>query len=90
MEHLPQRGLNNKSPTIVFFLGPTKPLPSYDWAMGIGQARTRDTVLVKSREMTGRNQTLPWCLGGEGVKATKNKIHLPAASVKKLYSTRKH
>jgi hypothetical protein len=25
-----QRGLNNKRPTIVSFLGPTKPLPSYD------------------------------------------------------------
>jgi hypothetical protein len=32
-----------------------------DW-----QARTRDTVLVKSREMTGRTQT-----------TTENKIHLP-------------
>jgi hypothetical protein len=24
------------------------------------QARTGDTVLAKSREMTGRSQTLPW------------------------------
>jgi hypothetical protein len=32
------------------------------------QARTRDTVLVKSREMTGRSQTLPWWRGEGGVK----------------------
>jgi hypothetical protein len=32
------RGLNTKRPQNVFFLGPTKPLPSHD------------TVLVKSRE----------------------------------------
>jgi hypothetical protein len=30
------------------------------------QACTRDTVLVKSREMTGRSQTLPWWMGGGG------------------------
>ncbi len=30
------------------------------------QARNGDTVLVKSRDMTGRTQTLPWRLGGEG------------------------
>jgi hypothetical protein len=40
------------------------------------QARTGDTVLVKSKEMTGRIQTLPWWLGGEGVKTTENKMHL--------------
>ncbi len=40
------------------------------------QARTRDAVL-KSRETTGRSQTLPWWLGGEGVKTTENKIHWP-------------
>jgi hypothetical protein len=34
-------------------------------------------VLVKSRELTGRTQTLPWWLGGEGVKTTENKIHGP-------------
>jgi hypothetical protein len=27
-----------------------------------GQGRTRDTVLFKSKEMTGRSQTLPWWL----------------------------
>jgi hypothetical protein len=32
------------------------------------QARIGDTVLVKSREMTGRSQTLPWWLGEEGGK----------------------
>ncbi len=41
------------------------------------QARTHDTVLVKSREMTGRSQTLPCWLGGEGVKTTEIKIHWP-------------
>ncbi len=39
------------------------------------QACTRDTVLVKSREMTGRSQTLPWWLGGGRVKTTETKIH---------------
>jgi hypothetical protein len=29
---LTQRGLNTKMPTIAFFLGTTKPLPSYDYA----------------------------------------------------------
>jgi hypothetical protein len=48
-----QRGVNTKRPTIVFF-----------WISGtlaqlmIRQARTADTVLVKSREMSGGNQTL--------------------------------
>jgi hypothetical protein len=27
--------------------------------------------------MTGRSQTLPWWLGGGGVKATENKINWP-------------
>ncbi len=39
------------------------------------QARTTDTVLVKSREMKGRSQTLPWWLWDGGVKTTENKIH---------------
>ncbi len=43
----------------------------------IRQARIGDTVLVKSREMTGRTETLPLWLGGEGVKTTENKIHCP-------------
>ncbi len=38
------------------------------------QARTGNTVLVKSREMTGRSQTLPWWLWEGGVKTTENKI----------------
>ncbi len=54
-----QRGLSTKRPTIVFFLGPTKPLPSYGFDR---QACT--TVLVKSREMTSRSQTLQWWLEG--------------------------
>jgi hypothetical protein len=43
----------------------------------IMQARTGDTVLVKSREMTGRTQILTWCLGEGGVKTTEYKIHWP-------------
>jgi hypothetical protein len=39
----------------------------------IRQARTSDTVLVKSREMTSRSQTLALLLGREGVKTTENK-----------------
>jgi hypothetical protein len=39
------------------------------------QASNGDTVLVKSREMTGRAQTLPWWLEGERVKTTENKMH---------------
>jgi hypothetical protein len=35
------------------------------------QARNRDAVLVKIREMTGRSQTLLWWLGGGGVKTTE-------------------
>jgi hypothetical protein len=35
------------------------------------QARTRDTVLVRCREMTDRSQTLPWWLEGGGVKTTE-------------------
>jgi hypothetical protein len=42
-----QRGLNTKGTTIVFFLGLTKPLPSYPMNR---QARTGDTVLVKRIE----------------------------------------
>ncbi len=45
-----QRGLNTKSPTIVFFLAPPKPFPSYDYR----QTCIGDTVSVKSREMAGR------------------------------------
>jgi hypothetical protein len=41
------------------------------------QARTGDTELVKSREMTGWSQTLPWWLVEEGVKTTENKIQRP-------------
>jgi hypothetical protein len=39
------------------------------------QACTGDTVLVKSREITGRTQTLPWWLGEGGVKTTENKTN---------------
>ncbi len=39
------------------------------------QARTRVTVKVKSREMTGRSETLSWWRGGGGVKTTENTKH---------------
>jgi len=41
------------------------------------QARTGDSVLVKSREMTGRSQSLPGWLGKGEVKTTENKTHWP-------------
>ncbi len=37
----------------------------------IRQARTGDTVLAESREMTNRSQTLPWLQGGELLKTTE-------------------
>jgi len=46
----------------------------------IRQARTSDALLVKSREITGRTQTMPWWLGEEGVKTTENRIHWPHCS----------
>jgi hypothetical protein len=62
---MPQRGLNTKRPTIVFLLGPTHDMDR--------QARTGGLMLVMRREMTSRIQTLPWWLGGEGVKTTETK-----------------
>ncbi len=44
---------------LVFFLLPRNLSNHMD-----RQARTRDTVLVNSREMTGKSQTLPWLRGG--------------------------
>jgi hypothetical protein len=43
----------------------------------IRQARTGDIVLDKTREMTGRTQTLSCWLEVDGVKTTENKIHWP-------------
>ncbi len=43
------------------------------------QARTGDTVLVKSWEMTGRSHTLLWWLEGGGVKMPKKKHIGPVA-----------
>ncbi len=79
-----QGGFNTKSPTIVFLLGSTKPLPSYGKT-----SRTGDTVLVKSREMTGRTQTLQWWLKGEGVKTTENKIDFPRCRAGRIYASPK-
>ncbi len=75
------RELNTMRPTLVFFLAPTKPLQSYGWA-----SRTRDTVLVQSRDMTGRSQTL--VARRRRVKATENIIHLPLCIVQKALVTR--
>jgi hypothetical protein len=41
------------------------------------QARTGDTVLVMSREITGTSHPLPWWLGEGEVKTTENKIYWP-------------
>ncbi len=54
----------------------TKPLQSYGSLDR--QASTRDTVLVKSREMIGRSQTHPRWLGvGEGLRRQKIKYICP-------------
>ncbi len=58
--------MNTKRPTIVFFLGLTKPLPSY------GSASPHRRV-SKNREMTGRSQTLPWWLGPWGSRVRRRK-----------------
>jgi hypothetical protein len=42
----------------------------------IGLGSTGDTVLVKSREMPGRTQTLPWWLGEKGQRRQKTKYTL--------------
>jgi hypothetical protein len=41
------------------------------------QAFTGGAVLVNSREMTSKSQTLTWWLGREEVKTTENKIPWP-------------
>ncbi len=49
-----QRGLNTKRPKLVFFLGATKPLPSYDgkpkWKQNGQHARRRQTTMVPGRD----------------------------------------
>jgi hypothetical protein len=53
-------------PTVVFFWFPRNLSNHMD-----RQVPTRDTMLVKRREITGKSQTLPWWLRrGEGVKTT--------------------
>ncbi len=59
-----QRGLNTKEAHDRLLFGSHETSPIL-W-LGIGQARTGDTVLAKSGEMTGRTQTLPWWLGEKG------------------------
>ncbi len=55
----------------------------------IRQARTGGTVLVKSREMTGGSQTMPWGegggRGGEGIKTTENRVQLTVLLIEKEY-----
>jgi hypothetical protein len=58
-----QRGLNTKRPSSFWV---SRNLSNHV----IRQACSGGTVLVKSIEMTGRTKTLPWWLGGEGVKTT--------------------
>ncbi len=67
--------------TVVYIVGLTR-----SWRVGKGgsvprnlshhmdrQARIGDTMLVKTREMTGRTQTLPWRLGEKGQRRQKTK-----------------
>jgi hypothetical protein len=52
----------------------------------IRQARTGDTVLVKSKEMagTGRTLILLWWLEGEGLKTTELNYIGPVGIVKRV------
>jgi hypothetical protein len=45
------------------------------------QARTGDTELVKSREMTGRSQILPWWMVEEDKDDRKQNILAPFALI---------
>ncbi len=60
-------------PMLAFFLAPTKPLQSHGQAR---PGRAGDTVLVKTREMTGRSQTLPWVAGGRRGKDDRKQVTL--------------
>jgi hypothetical protein len=51
----------------------------YEW----GGGGVRHPV-VKSREMTGRSQTVPWWLEG-GIKTTENKMHRPRWSCPDIF-----
>jgi hypothetical protein len=60
-----QRGLKTK-----------RPIGSHETSPFIRQSCTGDTMIARSREMTGRSQTLLCWLGGGGVKTTENKSTL--------------
>jgi hypothetical protein len=53
------------------------------------QALTGNTVVIKSREMAGRSQKLPWWLGGEGVKTTEKKYIGPVGSPHRCSSAKR-
>ncbi len=66
----------NKKPTLVVFYCSHEISPVIcDW-----QACTGDTVLAKSREMTGMTQTMLLWLGGGGVKTTEKNALAPMAA----------
>jgi hypothetical protein len=63
--------MNTKRPMLVFFLAPTKTSPV------IWVGKPVPEIQGKLRREIGRSQTLPWWLGGGGIKTTENKIHWP-------------
>jgi hypothetical protein len=67
-----QRGLDNKRATVVFFLGPTKPLPSYVKS----SPHSRYSLRVE-RLQAGPNQNTAVVAGEGGVKTTENTIVWP-------------
>jgi hypothetical protein len=62
-----QRGLKTKRPR----------LPRNLSIHTVGQSCTGDKMIAKSREMTGRSQTMLCWLGGGGVKTTEKKHICP-------------
>ncbi len=64
--------MNTKRPTVVFFLGPTKPLQSP--IIWIGKPAPAKTVLAIRRDITGKTRTLSWVAGGKRGKGEENKI----------------
>jgi hypothetical protein len=67
-----QRGLNTKRHTFLYFLG-SFPRNLSNQAL----TATGDTILVKSREMTGRTQMLPWWWGRMGKDDRKQNTLAP-------------
>ncbi len=75
-----QIGLNIKRPKLVFFLAPTKLSNYID-----RQVRTRDTVLIKRREMTARAKHCR----GKGYRKD-NKKHNPLAPLSVTWEILSH